>query len=95
LIKELAASDKLTPTQAVLAAPTMPAEELYDTKNDPHEINNLAGSAEHKEVLERMRAALTNWIDVSNDQGRELEPADLAARKGVTKTGTNPNKGYD
>jgi N-sulfoglucosamine sulfohydrolase len=95
LIKELAKENKLTPTQAVLAAPTMPAEELYDTKNDPHEINNLAGSPEHKEVIARMRAALTKWIEESNDQGRELEPPDLAARKGVTKQGTKPNKGYD
>jgi arylsulfatase A-like enzyme len=95
LIKELATENKLTSTQAVLAAPIMPAEELYDTKNDPHEIHNLADSPEHKEVLARLRAALTNWIEESNDQGRELEPADLAARKGVTKTGTNPNKGYD
>src|SRR4029077_21074532 len=30
LIKELAAAGKLNATQAVLAAPTMPAEELYD-----------------------------------------------------------------
>ncbi len=32
--------------------------ELYDLDDDPHEINNLAGSAEHKETLERMQARL-------------------------------------
>jgi arylsulfatase A-like enzyme len=95
LIKELAAQGKLTPPQAVLAAPTMPAEELYDLATDPHEINNLANSPDHGQILARMRAALERWIDESNDQGRELEPADLAARKGVTRSGTNPNKGYD
>ena len=73
----------------------MPEEELYDVQNDPYEVKNLAKSPAHKQVLARLRASLEHWIDESNDQGRELEPADLAARKGVTKTGTNPNKGYD
>jgi arylsulfatase A-like enzyme len=95
LLKELAAENKLTPLQAMLTAPTMPAEELYDIERDPHETQNLAASAEHREVRERLRAALDKWIDESNDQGRELEPADLAARKGVTNTETHPNKGYD
>jgi arylsulfatase A-like enzyme len=95
LIPQLAKEGKLTPEQAFLAAPTMPEEELYDTKSDPHETKNLAGSAEHGEALVRLRAALERWIDESNDQGRDLEPAELAARKGVTRADTNPNKGYD
>ena len=35
LIKELAGEKKLTPVQAVLAAPTMPEEELYDIPERP------------------------------------------------------------
>jgi arylsulfatase A-like enzyme len=94
LLKELHAAGALTPAQARLCAPNMPAEELYDLDRDPHEIDNLAGSSEHAEVLSRLRAALEKWIDDTNDQGRQLEPPELAARKGVTKAGTNPNKGY-
>jgi arylsulfatase A-like enzyme len=94
LIKELHAAGKLTPVQEVLARPSMPKEELYDLQADPHEINNLAKSPDHEATLNRLRAALEIWIDDTNDQGRELEPADLAARKGVIKAGTNPNKGY-
>jgi N-sulfoglucosamine sulfohydrolase len=94
LLKELNAAGKLTPLQAALCAPTMPAEELYDLRSDPHETKNLVGSPDHKTVLQRLRKALEKWIDESNDQGRELEPAELAARKGVTKTGTPPNTGY-
>ena len=41
--------------------------------------------------LDRMRAAITKWIDETNDQGRTLEPAELAATKGATKPGSNPN----
>jgi hypothetical protein len=72
----------------------MPPEELYDLETDPYEIRNLAASAEHADVLKRLRATLEKWIDDTNDQGRQLEPPELAARKGVTKPGTNPNKGY-
>src|SRR5262249_11469847 len=57
LLKELHVQGKLTPAQAFLTAPTMPAEELYDLDNDPHEINNLATSSqsEHQIVLKRLR----------------------------------------
>ena len=95
LIKELASEGKLTPPQQFLAAPTMPAEELYDLAADPHEINNLVESPDHRQAIKRMREVLEQWIEESHDQGRELEPVELAARKGVTKSGTNPNKGYD
>jgi arylsulfatase A-like enzyme len=91
LLKQLRAEGKLTPVQAVLAAPTMPAEELYDLERDPHETVNLVGSPDHRGTLERLRAALTTWIDETGDQGKTLEPADLAAAKGATRPGSNPN----
>jgi len=94
LLKQLHAEGKLTPLQDMLCQPTMPAEELYDLQDDPYETKNLVGSGEHREVLARLRSELQRWIDESHDQGAQLEPADLAARKGVTKSGTNPNKGY-
>ena len=77
VIRELHAQGKLNPTQAVLAAPRRPAEELYDLDNDPYEVHNLAGSAEHAAVLAKLRGALTNWIEESNDQGRTIEPSEI------------------
>jgi arylsulfatase A-like enzyme len=94
LLKQLHKEGKLTPAQAVLNAPSMPEEELYDLDKDPHEIANLANSAEHAEIKRRLKAALENWIEESNDQGRHLEPPELAKAKGVTKPGTHPNTGY-
>jgi hypothetical protein len=44
--------------------------------------------------LKRLRSALDKWIEETNDQGRQLEPPELAARKGVTKPDTHPNTGY-
>ena len=77
LMRKLHAEGKLTPVQEVFLAPSRPAEELYDVQSDPYEVNNLAGSPEHKEVLVRMRAALEQWIDESDDQGRVLEPPEV------------------
>lgn len=93
LLKQLDAEGKLTPAQKFLTAPTMPAEELYDLQNDPHEIHNLVHSPdpEHQAALQRLRAVLEKWIEETNDQGRVLEPPEMAAAKGVTKPGSNPN----
>jgi hypothetical protein len=95
LIKELAAQDKLTPEQAVLAAPTMPPEELYDLENDPHQIKNLVKSnqAEHRAALERLSEVLTNWIEQTNDQGRIPEPEEVAKNEGSTKGPPQEKKG--
>lgn len=87
LIKELAAQDKLTPEQAVLAAPTMPAEELYDLESDPHQIKNLATSnaLEHRAALERLSGVLSAWIEQTNDQGRIPESEAVIQNQGATK----------
>lgn len=94
LIKELNKQGKLTPAQAVLAAPTMPAEELFDLDADPFEIHNLANVPEHAATLQRLRAVLAKWIEDTHDQGAIFEPAELVAHKGLTKTNLNPNTGY-
>ena len=93
LLKQLDAEGKLTPLQKVLTSPTMPEEELYDIVADPHETKNLTGTPEYVAVLKELRGVLEKWIDESNDQGRELEPPELAAAKGATKPGSDPNTG--
>ena len=77
LIQELAAEGKLTPEQAVLAAPQRPAEELYDLETDPWEMKNLASSPGHAEILQRLKGELERWIKATNDQGRTPEPKEL------------------
>jgi arylsulfatase A-like enzyme len=94
LLPQLHAEGKLTPAQAALCAPTMPEEELYDLSTDPHEIHNLAKDPAFREARDRLRRVLDEWIDATHDQGRTLEPDDLARKKGVTKSGTPPNSGY-
>jgi arylsulfatase A-like enzyme len=55
--KRLYDEGALRPPQTLFWEPK-PSEELYDLENDPWEVNNLAGSASHQEVLARMREAL-------------------------------------
>ncbi|HPA17386.1 MAG TPA: sulfatase [Verrucomicrobiae bacterium] len=74
LLKELDAQGKLTnPAQKFLTAPTMPAEELYDTLNDPHETVNLATSdnPDHQAALRRLRKATDDWIIATKDSGAD------------------------
>lgn len=64
---------ELNETQSAFWKPK-PAEELYDVKADPHNINNLAGNPEYKQVLGRMRAENQRWMLESRDIGFIPEP---------------------
>lgn len=79
LMRKLMAEGKLTGPAAALMAPTVAEEQLFDTINDPHEINNLADSTkpEHRKALIKMRAALAVWIVETHDQGQFPEPKEV------------------
>jgi arylsulfatase A-like enzyme len=65
----LQAERKLTGPAALWMRTHRPAEELYDTKADPYQIENLADNPAHRATLERMRHALTEWMARIGDQG--------------------------
>ena len=69
MIRKLAEEGKLTPAQAAPYGPRV-AEELYDLQNDPDEVVNLAGDPAHQVKLEEMRAALSWWIEDTDDKGQ-------------------------
>jgi hypothetical protein len=46
-----------------------PAEELYDMQADPDNVANLADKPEHRQTLEKMRAALREWQLAIHDTG--------------------------
>jgi arylsulfatase A-like enzyme len=97
LVKQLGAAGELSGPPAALAAPTMPAEELFDLQSDPDEIRNLAGSErpEHRRALRRLRRALEGWIRQTRDGGAEPESDALVRQQGVTRPeATHPNFGY-
>jgi len=68
-LRRLAAEGKLAGAVKDFMSPTKSAEELYDTETDPHQIRNLADSPEHREMLERLRNELHDWMICIRDTG--------------------------
>lgn len=60
-----------------------PVEELYDTENDPWEINNLAHDSLYADVLKRLRQANYEWLVKIKDTGfmPEADRIDRAGNK--------------
>ena len=54
-------------------------EELYDLKNDPWELNNLADDPDHAKALQKMRKALNEWIRETKDNGQNVESMKMYA----------------
>ena len=59
--------------QNLLLSPKRAKEELYDLKNDPWELNNLADDPKHSKTLQEMRKALNEWIRETKDNGQNVE----------------------
>jgi len=79
-IRRVDAEDRLPAAAKLFMAAHKPVEELYDLKDDPHEINNLAGNAKYGRILERMRGAHLQWVRQTKDLGLIPEP-ELAERE--------------
>jgi uncharacterized sulfatase len=61
-----------------------PAEELYDLKADPDEVNNLVGSKEHRAKLRELRRVLHDWCREIRDTGFLPEGEIHSRSKGST-----------
>jgi len=69
-------ADKLKGVQKTWFEPRA-AEELYDTHQDSHEVHNLASDPLYENELARLRTALDQWLQVTDDQG-EIAEIDMA-----------------
>ena len=66
---ELDAEGKLEGDAAYIFMKTKPQEELYDLKNDPYEVHNLANDPAHAEKLKLLRSQLSQWQSAIQDRG--------------------------
>ncbi|MCB1122306.1 MAG: sulfatase-like hydrolase/transferase, partial [Verrucomicrobiae bacterium] len=64
----------LPPAAEYYFSPNKPVEELYDTVNDPHELNNLADDPRYAGTLARLRNAHLAWVKRTRDTGLIAEP---------------------
>src|SRR5208283_3030336 len=51
--------------------------QMYDQRNDPHELVNVAGRKEYRDKAEELRGELTKLIVASGDPEPEIVPAKL------------------
>ena len=73
VMQELYSHDQLDSIQRRFFLEERPAEELYDLRNDPYEIYNLAADPQYAQVVEKYAQILEDWIKETNDQGQYPE----------------------
>ncbi|NKB69662.1 MAG: sulfatase-like hydrolase/transferase [Candidatus Latescibacteria bacterium] len=88
----LHAAGELTGPQQQMLQGKRPAEELFDTQADPHEVHNLAEDPAYAADLDRLRQAMDDWQRDVGDLG--LVPEDIMYRQmypdGVQPTTQEP-----
>ena len=73
-IRDWGEKGKLSDLQKnLLLSPKRAKEELYDLKDDPWELTNLAGEPKHSKILQKMRKTLDQWIIETKDRGQDVE----------------------
>ena len=73
VMHQLHADKKLNEVQDRFMSNERPAEELYDLKNDPYELNNLAANPDYKEIVKEYAGILSRWIKETDDKGQYPE----------------------
>lgn len=68
-LHRLKEEDGLDEIQMQWFSVTKPKEELYDTWNDPHEINDIAHDEAYTKVLAELREECDLWMKKINDKG--------------------------
>lgn len=70
------AEGTLEPSQAWFARETRPPEELYDIRNDPWEMTNLADDPAYADDLKRLRSECDRWVRDVGDMA-DLSEAEM------------------
>lgn len=73
VMHQLHADKKLNTTQDRFMSDERPSEELYDLKNDPYELNNLAKNPQYNATLKEYATVLDTWIKETDDKGQYPE----------------------
>ena len=60
-LRAFAREGKLTPAQMDPLLAPRPAEELFNVRNDPHQIENLVNDQGHRKALEHLRKVMDEW----------------------------------
>ena len=69
LLNVLHLQGKLSPEQDAFMKEKKPEEELFDLRNDPSEIHNLATNPKYAETMKELRSQLAKWRTAVGDEG--------------------------
>ena len=69
-------SGELNDIQEIMFQASRPVEELYDTQNDPYEIDNLADDPAYAPEMQRLSSAMDAWRAEVGDMG-EIPEAEM------------------
>ncbi|MPN27894.1 hypothetical protein SDC9_175328 [bioreactor metagenome] len=58
-----------------------PAEELYSVKDDPNQLNNLAGVEEYSKIKRKLNRELAKWMRKQNDPGISVDTSSAYKNK--------------
>jgi len=97
-LRELAKTGKLTAAQMDPFLHPRPSEELFHINEDPHQLKNLAGNPERRQILQEMRKLMDQWQRETGDTVPSLDQAtpdrhDRSTGKRVSGKGGRPNPG--
>lgn len=73
-VMRLDAENKLNAFQKQWMSDRRPVEELYDVKDDPFQLKNLAQDPKYKKALDEMRFRQKQWTLETGDMGHMNEP---------------------
>lgn len=74
IMRQLKAEGKLTPEQEFFFADSKPKEELYNLKEDPQELNNLAENPEYSRILKKLRKKTLQFDKENEPVSSEYHP---------------------
>ena len=63
LMRILYKKGELDEIQSRFMSDVRPPDELYDLKNDPYEINNLATNPEYSQQLQSLKGQMDDWLE--------------------------------
>ncbi len=94
-LRDLYSRGELSPKLTEIYFGERPAEELYDVKADPSQLNNLAGDPKYAAQLERHRGLLDEWLAKGDDGAGEESNEELMYQAQGHKWGRAVNPEYE
>lgn len=94
-LHELYRAGELSPKLTEIYFGERPAEEFYDVKNDPSQINNLIDDPKYADEIQRHRDLLKRWLAKGDDGAGEESVEEMAFQANGHKWGEGVNPEYE